>query len=150
MEKTKQTNTKMEAVCSLWKNESVDEKTGKKKTWFSGKGLVGFYNTFKKNPKEPDLKVYYKKGHELGELHLSMWVHTSKAGKKFLSGKLDNNKKVIAFINENTEGNKPYLNVYYSNDHEAKVKEDEGVKKELAKQPAIYEPLQLEEDDLPF
>lgn len=112
----------MTDIFALWKKE------GKKGTpYFTGKSkeginLRGFFNTNKKNPKEPDLRVYSINGE--GELSkepiISMWCNVSKNGKKFLTGKLGD-KRVVGFINEKTEGNRPYVTCYYSEDRQIKA-----------------------------
>lgn len=133
---TKTMQFEMEQAFALWKKQS---ELGK--PYFTGKGLVGFYNTMKKNPKEPDLRIYKvdNEGKASKEAYLSMWMQLSKDGKrKYLTGKLYG-RKVVGFINitANEENNRPYLSVYYSADVEGKKEE-------------VKEPLQLQEDDLPF
>ena len=108
----------MTPVFALWQHKSKDGKT-----YFSGKteggkqNLTGFFNTNKKNPKEPDLRVYTQdQNHELSkEPYISMWVNVSKSGRKYLTGKIGD-KRVIGFINDKVEGNRPYVSVYYSED----------------------------------
>lgn len=118
-ETTKTTSFKMEQAFALWKNKG---KNGK--AYFTGGKLIAFYNTMKKNPKEPDLRVYKQteKGVELGEPITSLWCNISKGGKKYLSGKYDG-KKVVGFINEKATEKQPYISVYYSNSEPAKVEQ---------------------------
>lgn len=108
---TKQT-MKMNQVMAMWKRES---KQGK--PYFSGKladgtNLVGFYNTFKKNPQEPDVRIYKagELGHN-GEAVMTLWANVSKKGTKYLSGTYEG-KRVIGFINGDDASNKPYFAVY--------------------------------------
>lgn len=113
--KTEQKST-LQELFAMWKQNS---KAGK--PYFTGKDsnveLKGFYNTEKKNPKEPDLKIYTlddKK--ELNkEPYLVLWCNATEKGVKYLTGKL-NDKRVVAFINDKaTDDNKqPYLKVYLS------------------------------------
>ena len=54
------TKKKLEQVFALWKRTSKEGKT-----YFSGKDYLGnnvtaFYNTEKKNLKEPDMRVYLR------------------------------------------------------------------------------------------
>ena len=112
----------MKELFSLWKKES---KAGK--TYFEGKyqgaSLRGFYNTQKKNPNEPDLRIYELT--EEGELNkeelLSVWCNVTDKGKKYLSGKFGGNR-VVGFINEKatTDNKQPYISIYFSEDREEK------------------------------
>ena len=103
----------LEQVFAMWK------KTGKSgKTYFSGKlgeeWLTGFYNTNKKNPKEPDIRVYINmEGEEENKEFVSLWCNVTKAGKKILNGKFEG-KELIGFINEKAskENKQPYVSVY--------------------------------------
>ena len=78
--------------------------------------LVGFFNGKKKNPKEPDVRIYRvsEDGGENKE-YTALWVNVSKNGKKFLTGKIDD-VKVVGFINASAtpEGKRPYFSVYES------------------------------------
>ena len=101
---------------ALWQREA---KSGRK--YFSGKdengnNLVGFYNTKKKNPKEPDLRIYLQDDEHKGEVYVSMWMNVSKGGNKYLSGKMGDNR-IVGFVNEKG-GKRPYIAAYYSEDAE--------------------------------
>ena len=104
----------MEQAFALWKKQSK-----KGTTFFTGKGIVGFFNTNKKNPKEPDMRVYYtdEEGKAQKEPFVSMWCNVSKNGKKYLTGKLDG-ERLVGFINESGNEKRPYVSVYYSTDKE--------------------------------
>ena len=117
-------------VFALWKQTA---KSGK--TYFSGKRednrqkLTAFFNTNKKNPKEPDIRVYCvaPNGDMEKEEYISMWCNVAKSGKKYLTGKLGD-KRVVGFINENAENNRPYVSVYYSEEQapeQTKIVEEE-------------------------
>lgn len=128
---TKKTQ-RMEQVFALWK-----AKTKKGRTYLTGKTaegtqLVGFFNTNKKNPNEPDARIYLSK--DMKEEYCSLWCNVSDKGNKYLSGKVDG-KRVIGFINGNVESKRPYISVYYS-ENGLKVKEEE--------------PKQVALEDLPF
>lgn len=109
---------KMEQAFALWKNTS---KSGSE--YFTGSDgktkLVAFYNGKKKNPKEPDLRVYAqdKDGKAEKDELVSLWVNVSKNGKKYLSGKLGE-KRLVGFINENAKEKQPYVSVYFSDEQE--------------------------------
>lgn len=123
----------MTNIFALWKKEAK-----KGSTYFSGKTedgewLRGFFNTNKKNPKEPDLRVYTvdSDGELSKEPYISMWCNASKSGKKYLTGKLGD-KRVVGFINDSGNDKRPYVSVYYSEDRkqekEEAPKETESVK----------------------
>lgn len=138
---------KMEQVLAMWKRKS---KAGK--DYFSGKDdkgqmLTGFYNSMKKNPKEPDVRIYLsdKMGKE-DEPVLSLWCNLSKAGKKYLSSKY-NGKKVVGFINENAGDKRPYFSVYYSEGEPQKAENKRPEPKDAA---SPDEFMQAEETGLPF
>ena len=129
---TEQKST-LNELFAMWKQKS---KAGK--SYFTGKDsgvqLKGFYNTKKENPKEPDLKIY--KVDDNGELckdvFLALWCNATESGKKYLSGKLKD-ERVVAFINEKaTEDNKqPYLRVYLSDKTELQEPPKQAVKQEV-------------------
>lgn len=110
---------KLEGVCALWRHKS---KSGKG-YYFSGSTedrktmLTGFYNTEKKNLKEPDIRVYVRdqEGKLSPEPFVSLWCNSTKKGKKILSGKIDG-KKVVGFINEKGSEKAPYISIYWSDD----------------------------------
>lgn len=112
---------------ALWKNKS---KSGNE--YLTGKDeigkLVAFFNTNKKNPKEPDIRVYEvdvdgKRGRELATL----WDNVSQNGKQYLTGMTDDKEKLVAFYGKKEKA--PYIRAYFKD-----VKEDETTT----------------EDDLPF
>ena len=118
-------NRTMTPVLSLWRKLS---KTGKS-YYLSGKTagvdkvwLKGFFNGNKTNPKEPDVRIYVEDAeHNLSkETYLSLWCKIAKSGKKYLTGKLDG-KWVVGFINEDSDGKRPYLSVYFSEESVAET-----------------------------
>lgn len=80
--------------------------------------LVGFYNTNKKNPKEPDIRIYSlnDEGNQDKEV-CDLWETVSKNEKRYLTGSTDDKEKIIAFYTEeqNKEGTRPYIRAYYKN-----------------------------------
>lgn len=133
---------KMEQAFALWRRKSKDGK----KTYFTGKmgdtNLTAFYNTEKKNLKEPDMRVYVRNadGELSKEVYVSLWCNATKNGKKVLSGKVDG-KRVVGFINANADEKHPYISVYWS--------DDQGFKKEEKKEAPKLEELGSGEE-LPF
>lgn len=114
------TNNKSELkeAFALWNQESKDGKT----EYLTGKTsddqplrLVAFYNSVKKNPKQPDITVYEKveKGKERNQV-ASLWESTSKSGKTYLTGSTNDNEKLVGFYNDNTQNGKyPMIRVYF-------------------------------------
>ena len=138
------TKTKREHVFTLWKRQSKDGK----KSYFSGRventgeNLTAFYNTNKKNLKEPDLRVYLRddSGNLSKEPFVDLWCNPTNKGKKILSGKF-NGKPVIGFINENAS-------VYVFNDLPvAEVAKEEKQEAKTNKGKKFEE---LSQEELPF
>lgn len=78
--------------------------------------LMGFFNKNKKNPKEPDVRVYtLDKDGKQDEEVCALWEVESKNGNKYLSGNSDEDF-LVAFYND-TDGNEklPYIRAYYKN-----------------------------------
>lgn len=116
----------MKQVFAMWQKKSKSGSTfftGKNET---GERLVGFYNGKKKNPKEPDVRIYKvdAEGKAVKEVYCSLWANTSKNEKQYLSGKIEN-VRVVGFINSGAKADdkRPYFTVYES-DAEPKAKEE--------------------------
>ncbi len=111
-----------------------------------GRKLKGFFNGKKKNPKEPDIRIYKQldKGVLEKEEFISLWVKDSKAGKKFVSGKLGE-KWVVGFFNSkaHVDGIYPYFSVYFSDVEKAEEKTEETTA------PVKYEEI-VDNDELPY
>ena len=105
--------------------------------------LKGFFNGKKKNPKEPDIRIYkqLEKGVLEKDEFISLWVKVSKGDKKYLSGKLGD-KWVTGFFNSKAEigGIIPYFTIYFSDSE--KVEENSSA-------PGGYEEVD-DNNDLPF
>ena len=96
---------------SLWKKQDQNGKPYFSGKTEAGKYLVGFYNTKKKNPKEPDLRVYFQgdKGEELNtNVGYSIWHNVNeKTNKQYFSGVYSDEEneisyKVVGFISKST------------------------------------------------
>lgn len=77
--------------------------------------VVGFFNGKKKNPKEPDLRIYedLEKGRSREEL-VSLWLAQAKSGTQYYYGYDNEKKRVVAFHNANKKSEKsPDITVYY-------------------------------------
>lgn len=142
---------KLEGVCALWKRKSKDGK----KVYFSGctedrkTQLTGFYNTEKKNMKEPDLRIFTRdeEGKLSPEPFVSLWCNSTKKGKKILSGKIDG-KRVVGFINEKGSEKAPYISVYWSDESEAPKTEEKPKSTRKAKQKEEPEFEAMTDEDL--
>lgn len=100
----------------LWKNESKktpgtyylagfvnnEEKTK----------LKGFFNTNKKNPKEPDVRVCAEVDGKLVEV-ASLWTNIDKNEKKYLTGTTDENEKLVGWFGQENQEARPYIRCYY-------------------------------------
>ena len=99
----------LEDAFVLWRNKSdkglyylsgfTSEKLGKTE-------LYGFFNTKKKNPNEPDVRVYMTKDEKQYEV-ASLWENVSKKDTRFMSGYTDEKERLVAFYgDENQEKSK--------------------------------------------
>lgn len=79
--------------------------------------LVGYFNSTKRNPKEPDIRVYSldDEGKQDKEV-CSMWENISKNDNRYLTGSTDDREKIVAFYNSDKESNRPYIRAYYKQD----------------------------------
>lgn len=115
----KKEETKLEEAFVLWKHESKSGNEYLSGSTPADKGgvlqLIGFFNKKKKNPKEPDVRVYSldEEGNQGDEI-CSLWENTAKSGNKYLSGLTDEKENIVAFYNELDENSKiPYIRAYY-------------------------------------
>lgn len=121
MKTSKTTKSTLKEAFALWENKKGDNiyYTGKTSDENSIR-LVSFVVKDKKNPKQPDLQVYeqVEKGKEKPQI-ASLWLNKSKAGKVYYSGATNENEKLVAFINDDTQGGKyPSIRCYFSNDEQ--------------------------------
>lgn len=104
-------------LMSLWLHQSTngteyltgtaEDPTGKFK-------VVGFFNTNKRDEKDPIVRIYeeVEKGSELKEVLVTLWEHISASGNKYLTGKDNENTNVVAFYGAKNEEKRPYIRVY--------------------------------------
>ena len=119
MKTSKTQKETLKEAFALWENKKGDN------VYYTGKTseedsirLVAFKVTDKKNLRQPDLQVYeqVEKGKEKPQV-ASLWLNKSKAGKVYYSGTSNENEKLVAFINDDTQDGKyPTIRAYYSND----------------------------------
>ena len=105
----------------LWKNKSknnVEYLSGKLSDEGSNVKLVGYFNTRKKNPKGPDIRIYdIDSDGSQGIEVCSLWENISKGEKRYLTGTTNDQEKIIAFYNNLEENpNRPYIRAYYKQD----------------------------------
>lgn len=98
----------------LWLNQSKAGNTYYKGYDLHKNKLVAYPNTNKKNPKEPDVRVYLinAEGNQDKEV-ASLWDNISKNNKQFLSGTTDENEKLVGFYGDKTNQDRPYIRVYF-------------------------------------
>ena len=116
-ETEKKEETNLEEAFVMWKHKAksgVDYLSGNTKDKIQ---LMGFFNKNKKNPKEPDVRVYTldENGKQQDEV-CALWESTSKGGNKYLSGNSEDDF-LVAFYND-IDGNEklPYIRAYYKKD----------------------------------
>lgn len=107
---------------SLWLNKSKagnDYLTGKLNEKLGSGKLVGYFNTNKKNPKEPDIRIYTldaegKQDKEIADL----WDSVSETtGNEYLTGTSDEKERLIGFYDKVSpeKSKRPYIKVYFKN-----------------------------------
>lgn len=75
--------------------------------------LKGFYNTNKKNPNEPDVRIYVT-GEDNKDVEVaSLWENIGKKDVKYFSGKTNEDEKLIGFYEVNKTEKQPDIKVYY-------------------------------------
>lgn len=108
----------LEEAFVLWRNKS---KAGN--FYLRGKDLhdnklVGFFNTKKKNPNEPDIRICEinvdANGNETtGNEICSLWDSEAKSGNRYLTGTTDEKEKIVAFYGKENEEARPYIRAYF-------------------------------------
>lgn len=107
---------KLAEAFALWKNTSKAGTEYLKGYDLHKNKLVGFFNGNKKNPKEPDVRVYSidAEGNQEKEV-ASLWENISKNEKKYLTGSTDEKEKLVGFYS-NKDEKTPYIRVYFKED----------------------------------
>lgn len=96
----------------LWKNVSKNNVEYLKGYTSGGTDLVAYFNTNKKNPKEPDIRVYCEVEGENSVVEVcSLWDTISKNNTRYLTGVTNENERIIAFYDGTN--NRPYIKAYY-------------------------------------
>lgn len=78
--------------------------------------LIGYFNTNKKNPKEPDIRIYSlnDEGKQDSEV-ASLWESVSKNNNRYLTGTTNEKEHLIAFYGNTEDEKRPYIKAYYKN-----------------------------------
>lgn len=79
--------------------------------------LVGYFVGNKKNPKEPDVRVYTldAEGKQDKEV-ASIWENISKNDVRYLTGVTDDKEKLVCFYGKENEEKRPYIRAYFRED----------------------------------
>ena len=116
--KTEKKEVELTEAFALWLHKSkngneylsgsLDESIGNAR-------LVGYFNTMKKNPKEPDIRIYTldPEGHQDKEV-ADLWENESKNKTRYLSGTSDEKEKLVGFYGDKKEEKRPYISVYFN------------------------------------
>lgn len=118
LQKEEVKKTKLEEAFALWRHgakSGASYLTGNTSEAQTGLKLVGYFNGRKKNPKEPDIRVYSldEEGKQDKEV-CSLWERVSKYGNQYLTGTTDDKEKIIAFYdNLDMKSNRPYIRAYF-------------------------------------
>lgn len=107
---------------ALWLNKSKagnDYLTGRLNEKLGAGKLVGYFNTNKKNPKEPDIRIYTldSEGHQDKEI-ADLWDSVSETtGNEYLTGTSDEQERLIGFYDKTSpeKAHRPYIKVYFKN-----------------------------------
>ena len=107
----------LEECFVVWKNTSKTGSEYLKGKDFQGNKVLGYFNTNKKNPKEPDIRIYNvnEEGKTDKEI-VSLWEYVSKNEKRYLSGLTDEKEKVVAFYGSKEK--QPYIRAYFKQEND--------------------------------
>lgn len=118
-EKTVKEEKELTEAFVLWLNKSKagnEYLTGKLNEKLGSGKLVGYFNTNKKNPKEPDIRIYTLDGEGNYDKEIAdLWDSVSETtGNEYLTGTSDEQERLIAFYGEKN-AKTPYIRVYFKN-----------------------------------
>lgn len=103
-------------LCTLWEHESESNLvylSGMLAEDMNYQKVIAFYNTTKKNDKEPDIRIYSLDNENKKDINIiSLWEQLSKDNKMYYSGTTNDNEKCVAFINDVEDVKHPKIRVY--------------------------------------
>ena len=111
----------LEEAFVLWKNKSKagnDYLKGHTSEACGNQNIVGFFNTNKKNPKEPDVRIYLidAEGNQDKEV-ADLWESISEGkGTRYLTGTTEDKEKLVAFYGQDSQEKRPYIRAYFKED----------------------------------
>lgn len=103
----------------LWKNLSkkgdpyLSGNVGKDCGELAGGSVTGFYNTNKKNPKEPDVRLYVKDENDKNVEVAALWDRVTKNEKRILTGLTNEKEELVGFYNNGENEKAPTIKVYF-------------------------------------
>lgn len=106
----------LEEAFVLWRNETKSKKhilKGYTSEALGRAALVGFYNTNKKNPKEPDIRVCLVEDNKAGKEVASLWENVSPKEVRYLTGVTDEKEKLVCFYGDEHKEARPYIRAYF-------------------------------------
>lgn len=114
-QENKEVKTKLEELIVLWLQESKNNNKYLSGRTYNDERVIGFFNTNKKNPKEPDVRVFSVKDDGSQEIEIvSLWENIGKNETRYLSGLTNENEKVVAFYGDEHQEKRPYVKIYLS------------------------------------
>ena len=118
-EKTEKEVKELTESFVLWLNKSKagnEYLTGKLNEKLGSGKLVGYFNTNKKNPKEPDIRIYTLDTENKNDKEIAdLWDAVSETtGNEYLTGISDEQERLIGFYGEKN-AKTPYIRVYFKN-----------------------------------
>lgn len=101
----------------LWKNKGTNSEYLSGFTTFDENKkvkLIGFINSTKKNPNEPDFRIYYtdEKGAKT-DLAVSLWENVGKNDSRYLTGSTSDDEKIVAFYGKEHQEARPFIRAYF-------------------------------------
>lgn len=118
-EEVKKSEFNLKECFILWKNKAksgLDYLSGKTVDETQVK-LIAYYNTNKKNPNEPDIRVYSKNEEGKKDIEVaSLWETIGRSDKRYLTGSTNEKEKLVGWYSKLDDEKQPYIRVYYKED----------------------------------
>lgn len=80
--------------------------------------LVAYFNSNKKNPKEPDIRIYSLDSEGKQDVEVAdLWESVSEGkGTRYLTGSTNDREKLVCFYGKEHQEMRPYIRAYYKED----------------------------------